>query len=344
MRRRGASGRRPAAQRPSGVVTLLTDFGLDDPYVGIVKGTILGINPAACLVDLTHAVPPQDVRAGSLALDAAYRFFPRGTVHLAVVDPGVGGERRPLAALAAGHYFVAPDNGLLGFCLEAPGARAVALTNRAYYRARGAGLSRTFHARDIFAPVAAHCSLGVPLERFGRPVRDAIRLTPPPLSRAGRRVVGQVLLVDRFGNLLTNVRDRDLPGPPAGCVVDVGGARIAGIVGAYGDRPVGGLGAVIDSSGRIEIFVREGSARARLRVGPGATVSFSARRSSPTASRTGSSRTGSSRTRSSQSRSSRTSNPPRSSRRRPTASPSRPAPSPSSRPASPSSGTPRGSR
>jgi S-adenosyl-L-methionine hydrolase (adenosine-forming) len=343
MRRRGASGRRPAAPRPSGVVTLLTDFGLDDPYVAIVKGTILGINPAASLIDLTHTVPPQDVRAASLALDAAYRFFPRGTVHLAVVDPGVGGERRPLAALADGHYFVAPDNGLLGFCLEALGARAVALTNRAYYRARGARLSRTFHARDIFGPVAAHCSLGVPLERFGRPVRDAIRLTPPPLSRAGRRVVGQVLLVDRFGNLLTNVRERDLPGPPAGCVLDVGGARIAGIVGAYGDRAVGGLGAVIDSSGRIEIFVREGSARTRLRVGPGATVSFS-RRSSPTASRTGSSRTGSSRTRSSQSTSSRTSNPPRSSRRRPTASRSRPAPSPSSRPASPSSGTPTGSR
>ncbi len=333
MRRRGAPGRRPAAPRPSGVVTLLTDFGLEDPYVGIVKGTILGINPAARLVDLTHAVRPQDVSAASLALAAAYRFFPRGTVHLAVVDPGVGGERRPLAVLADGHYFVAPDNGLLEFCLGASDARAVALTNRAYYRARGAGLSRTFHARDVFAPVAAHCSLGVPLKRFGRPVRDAIRLPPPPLSRAGRRVVGQVLLVDRFGNLLTNVRERDLPGPPAECVVDVGGASIAGILGTYGDRPVGGLGAVIDSSGRVEIFVREGSARTRLRVGPGTPVSFS-RRSSPTASRT--SPTRSSRTRPSPSRSTR--------RRRPTTSPPRPAPSPSSRPPSPSSGTPTGSR
>src|SRR5262249_13800973 len=156
-----------------------------------------------------------------------------------VVDPGVGGDRRPLAVLADGHYFVAPDNGLLGFCLGAPDARAVALTNRAYYPARGPGLSRTFHARGILAPNAAPGSLAVPPERFGRPVRAPIRLPPRPLRRVGRRVVGRVLLVDRFGNLLTNVRERDLPGPPAECVLHVGGASIAGIVGSYGARPVG---------------------------------------------------------------------------------------------------------
>ncbi len=319
------------APQPSRIVTLLTDFGLEEPYVGIVKGVILGINPAACLVDLTHAVPPQDVLRGALALEAAYRFFPRGTVHLAVVDPGVGGPRRPLAVLADGHSFVGPDNGLLGFRVDAPGARTVALTNPAYYRAGSAGVSRTFHARDLFAAVAAHCSLGVPLERLGPPVRDPNRLACPRPRRVGGAVLGQVLLVDRFGNLLTNVDAAHLPAPPAACVVEVGGSRIDGVVGTYSQRPVRDLGAVVDGSGRVEIFVREGSARERLGVGPGAPVSFSSM-SSPRATRPAS-------------RSSST--PPMASRpraSRPTASRRPPARSSSSPPLSPSSATPRGSR
>lgn len=321
MGARAASRRRPTAPRPSGIVTLLTDFGLEDPYVGIVKGVILGINPAARLVDLTHAIPPQDVRRGALALEAAYRFFPRGTVHLAVVDPGVGGPRRPLAVLAGGHYFVGPDNGLFGFVVDAPGTVAVALAAPRDYRAPGAAVSRTFHARDIFAPAAARCALGLPLARFGRPARRLARLDWPRARREGSRVLGQVLLADRFGNLLTNLAEADLPAPPADCVVEAGGHRIDGIAGTYAERPVGGLGAVVDSSGRVEIFVREGSARDRLGIGPGAPVSSWSR-----SSRRGT--TGRS----------------RSTRRRPTPSTSRRARPPSSRPASPSSATRTGSR
>ncbi len=263
------------APAPSGIVTLLSDFGLEDPYVAQMKGVVLTINPAARLVDLTHGVPPQDILRGALALEAAYRYFPAGTVHLAVVDPGVGGARRPLAVRADGHYFVGPDNGLLGFLFAGRRARAVALRDPAFHRP---AVSRTFHGRDVFAPVAAHLSLGVPLGRFGPPVRDPVRLTwpRPRATRAG--VLGQVLLADRFGNLLTNLREADLPGPAAACVVEVGGARIAGLASAYSERPRGALGALVDSSGRLEIFVREGSARERLGIGPGARVRVWSRR------------------------------------------------------------------
>lgn len=313
-------GTRPAGPRPSGIVTLLTDFGLDDAYVGAVKGVLLGMNPAARLVDLTHAVPPQDILRGALALEAAYRFFPRGTVHLAVVDPGVGGARRPLAVLADGHYFVGPDNGLFGFLFDRPGATAVALTNPAYHRP---AVSRTFHARDVFAPVAAHCSLGVALDRFGPPVRNPVRLPWPRVRRAGERVAGQVLLADRFGNLLTNVTEADLPARRAACALEVGGARIAGLVGAYSERPTGALGALVDSSGRVEVFVREGSALERLGVGPGAPVSlWSTAPSRPGATPASASR---------------------STRRRRPSPPRRPARA-SSRPPAPSSGPWTGSR
>ena len=266
-RRRGP---RPSGR--SGVVTLLTDFGLDDAYVGTVKGVLLAINPRVRLVDLTHAVPPQDVRRAARLLEAAWRFFPPGTVHLAVVDPGVGGTRRAIAVEAGGHYFVGPDNGLLGFCFAVPGARAVALAESRYHRRP---VSRTFHGRDVFAPVAAHWSRGLRLAALGPPVPDPVRLSEPTARRIGGRVEGEVLLADRFGNLLTNLPARELPGPSTRGVLRIGGARIHGLVKTYAERPRHALGAVTDSSGRVEVFVREGSARRRLGVGPGAPVSWS---------------------------------------------------------------------
>ena len=184
MKRRRA----PRPSGPSGIVTLLTDFGLDDAYVGTVKGVLLAVNPRVRLVDLTHAVPPQDIRRAALLLEAAWRFFPRGSVHLAVVDPGVGGARRPIAIEAGGHYFVGPDNGLLGFCFDLPGARAVVLAAARYHRRP---VSRTFHARDIFGPVAAHCSRGVRLAAFGPPLRDPVRLSEAEPRRLGGRVDGE---------------------------------------------------------------------------------------------------------------------------------------------------------
>jgi S-adenosyl-L-methionine hydrolase (adenosine-forming) len=265
-RRRG-----PRPSGPSGIVTLLTDFGVDDAYVGTVKGVLLTINPQARLVDLTHAVPPQDVRRAAHLLEAAWRFFPPGTVHLAVVDPEVGGRRRAIAVKAGGHYFVGPDNGLLGFCFDVPGARAVVLTEARYHRRPVSG---TFHGRDVFAPVAAYCSRGVRLTAFGPRLRRPVRLAERLPRRRGDRVHGEVLLADRYGNLLTNLPGPALPGPPARGVLRIGGARIAGLVGTYAERPRHALGALIDSSERVEVFVREGSARQRLGVGPGTPVSW----------------------------------------------------------------------
>jgi S-adenosyl-L-methionine hydrolase (adenosine-forming) len=273
-------GQRPRG--PSGVITLLTDFGLDDAYVGALKGVLLGINPRARLVDLTHTVPPQDVRRAALHLEAAWRFFPLGTVHLAVVDPGVGTARHPIAVAAGGHYFVGPDNGLLGFCFDLPGARGVVLANRRYHRRL---VSRTFHGRDIFAPVAAHCSRGVRLTALGPVLRSPVRLPRPAPRRRGARVAGEVVVADRFGNLLTNLEGPELPGPVDRGVLRIGGARVRGLAGTYAERPRGALGAVIDGSGRVEVFVREGNARRRLGIGPGAPVSWTSARSTLARSR-----------------------------------------------------------
>jgi S-adenosylmethionine hydrolase len=315
------------------VVTLLTDFGLDDAYVGTVKGVLLTVNPRARLVDLTHAVPPQDVRRAASLLEMAWRFFPRGTVHLAIVDPGVGGPRRPIVVQAGGHYFVGPDNGLLGFCFDLPGARGVVLADPQYHRRP---VSRTFHGRDVFAPAAAHCSRGVPLEALGPALRRPVRLPGRPPRQARGRVEGEVLLADRFGNLLTNLTGRALPGSPGRGLLRIGRARIRGLVGTYTDRPRHALGAAIDSSGRVEVFVREGSARRRLGVGPGAPVSWwsSELLASPPRRR--------SMTRRSSKRS-------RSRPSRPSLAPSAPGSGPrrrstSSRPPSPSSGLRTGSR
>jgi S-adenosylmethionine hydrolase len=164
-------------------VTLLTDFGLDDAYVGVVKGVVLGVHPGARVVDLTHGVPPQDVRQAGILLADAYRFFPPGSVHLAVVDPGVGSPRRALAVAADGHYFVGPDNGLLGFLFEGRSFAAVSPTLSRYHRHP---VSRTFQARDIFAPIAAHLARGVRSTgwalRSGTPSGG---LPPWPGGRAG---------------------------------------------------------------------------------------------------------------------------------------------------------------
>jgi S-adenosyl-l-methionine hydroxide adenosyltransferase len=160
------------------IITLTTDFGARDPWVGIMKGVILGICPAARLVDLSHVIGAQDVLDGALCLEAAVGFFPRGTIHLAVVDPGVGGTRRPMALQTGGQCYVGPDNGLFSLALERDGGRveAVELTAREY---RLSPVSRTFHGRDIFAPAAAHLASGVPLERLGRAMTDPVRLVLP---------------------------------------------------------------------------------------------------------------------------------------------------------------------
>jgi S-adenosyl-L-methionine hydrolase (adenosine-forming) len=253
------------------LITLTTDFGLRDPFVGIMKGVVLSICPSARLVDLSHEIPPQDVLAGGLALEAAAPFFPPGTVHLGVVDPGVGTARRAIAVRAAGAYLVGPDNGLFTFALEGRGWSAVSLTAPEY---RLAEVSRTFHGRDIFAPAAAYLASGVPLERLGPPVADPVRLRLPGCRLEDGGLVGEVLDADRFGNLLTSIpaaRLVDVPG--VGEVwLEVAGRRLPGPVDAYDEGRDGEPAVIVGSTGRLEIFVRAGSARDHLGARRGAIV------------------------------------------------------------------------
>ena len=226
---------------PGLVITLLTDFGLADSYVGAMKGVVLGINPQANLVDLTHDVSPQNVLQGAFLLGTAWPYFPDGTIHLAVVDPGVGTERRALLLEGHGHLFLAPDNGILSFVLPQEetgtspfqpylarvpeGFRAYALTDPRYWRHP---VSDTFHGRDIFAPVAAHLSLGLAAEEVGEPVDSLIRLAIPVPQWQGDRLLGHVLHIDRFGNVVTSVPAEVLAGGREGVEVEAGERRCEG--------------------------------------------------------------------------------------------------------------------
>jgi S-adenosylmethionine hydrolase len=246
------------------VITLTTDFGLDDAYVGVMKGVLLRICPQCRLVDLTHSVPQGDILKASLVLRSAAGFFPAGTVHLAVVDPGVGGNRLPVAIHAGNKYFVGPDNGLFWFLTRRdPPPRAVVLEKRTYFLPK---TSTTFHGRDVFAPVAAHLASGVPLSEFGPQTRALTSLSVPDVVReASGRMRGQVIYIDHFGNCVTNLSPEEL-----GCdlsshwiVVLEDGSRIP--VGAYyGQVEEGHPLALVGSSGHLELAVRNGSAEKEL--------------------------------------------------------------------------------
>ena len=250
-------------------MALLTDFGALDPYVGAMKGAILSVCPEATLVDLAHEVPRHDVLAGALTLDAAYRTFPAGTVFVAVVDPGVGSARRGLALQAGRHLFVGPDNGLFSIVLrEHAEARVHALENARLFRSP---VSPVFHGRDVFGPVAGHLAQGVPLEEVGPRIEDPVLLEPlEPRKLASGEWETSVLHVDRFGNLATSLSGRAVEGARAVEVV-VGGATIPWAR-TYSDVPPGSPCALVGSSGRLEVAVREASASARLGVGKGSPV------------------------------------------------------------------------
>ena len=250
-------------------MALLTDFGAMDPYVGAMKGAILSVCPEATLVDLAHEVPPHDVLAGALTLHAACRTFPAGTVFVAVVDPGVGSPRRGLALRAGPHLFVGPDNGLFSFVLrEHPEARIHGLENTRLFRSP---VSPVFHGRDVFGPVAGHLAQGVDLGEVGPKVEDPVLLeAPEPRKLATGEWEAAVLYVDRFGNLTTSLSERAVEGARA-VEVWVGGATIPW-VGTYSEVRPGTPCALVGSSGRLEVAVREGSASARLGVGKGSPV------------------------------------------------------------------------
>src|SRR5437867_549095 len=185
------------------IITLTTDFGVADWFVGTMKGVILGIQPRAVLVDITHEIPPGDIRAGAFALAASQRYFPRGTVHLAVVDPGVGSRRRILAVQTQDFVFVGPDNGVLSCALVSEKVKAVHhITNSRFFLNP---VSRTFHGRDVFAPVAAYLSAGVAIQKLGPPVRDFLRLDWPGPRIGQDKADGEVIYIDRFGNAMKNI-------------------------------------------------------------------------------------------------------------------------------------------
>ena len=246
------------------VISITTDFGEKDGFVGTMKGVIWRICPEAQIADITHEVPPQDILSGAIALWRAAPFFPAGSVHLAVVDPGVGTPRRPMAAQIGEQYVVGPDNGLFTYMIvEAEKAeralRYIHLTNPAYWLPE---VSRTFHGRDIFAPVAAHLARGVPLEQLGTPFEDPVRLELPQAKRTPEGWMAHISVIDSFGNLTTDLPAAALEGR-RDVVMRLHGRQVDGIVESYGYRQKGELMALVDSEGYIEIAVVNGSA-ARL--------------------------------------------------------------------------------
>jgi hypothetical protein len=269
-------------------ITLLTDFGTEDAYAAVMKGVILTRDPRAVLVDITHAIEPQNIRHGAFVLGSAYRYFPKNTIHVAVVDPGVGGERRGIILKVPDALFVAPDNGLLTYVIDQldlnaeqvpesgneavmirlkRGIEAVSITDPRFWRTP---VSPTFHGRDVFAPVAAGLSLGLSPYEFGEKtdVLNVLPITRPRLIGADE-LLGHVMHIDRFGNLVSDIRSSDLP--PGPVEVCVGAARIDGISRTYSESR--GLAALIGSSGYLEISLRNGSAAGQIDVLVGDEVS-----------------------------------------------------------------------
>ncbi len=262
---------------PAPAIAFLTDFGTRDHYVGAMKGAALTIAPEATLVDITHGIAPQDILGGAIELRAAWRYFPPATIYVAVVDPGVGSPRRGLAARVGDHFFVAPDNGLLTLVFrEVAPAAVVELVDPRFALPV---VSRTFEGRDRFAPAAAWLARGIALEAFGPAVHDWRTLPVPDPTVAGGRVTGEVLQVDTFGNLVTNIPAALVPVPAPGRRLDilVAGSRVPTLVDTYASVPAGSLCALVGSSGYLEVAVTGGNAAGDLGVGRGAVVSLTTR-------------------------------------------------------------------
>jgi S-adenosyl-L-methionine hydrolase (adenosine-forming) len=257
------------------LIALLSDFGSRDHYAGTMKGVMLGICPDATLVDISHEIPPHDVMTAALELAASYRYFPPGTIFLVVVDPGVGSTRRGLAADTGEYRLVAPDNGVLTAVFrEAPPKKVVDLTERRYARPT---VSRTFEGRDRFAPAAAWLAKGIQLTALGRPVANYQRLDIPAPTVDAAALSGQVLHVDRFGNVVTNIDRRTFEkfageGAPAGVQIEAGHETIGRLVVTYADIGPAEICALFGSTDHLELAANAESAAARLALARGATI------------------------------------------------------------------------
>jgi S-adenosylmethionine hydrolase len=260
----------------SSIITLTTDFGYDDAYVAALKGASLSINPEANIIDISHSIEPQNILQAAFILGIAYRYFPKQTIHVAIVDPGVGSERQGVIVKTPSALFVAPDNGILSYIIDdlflvesrsltehthglkeivfKTGLEAVAITDPRFWRHP---VSPTFHGRDIFAPVAAGLSLGISLYEFGEKIRSLHVLSiPKPSFDPDGNLVGLVLYIDHFGTLITNIKNNELPGKDV--LVEVAGRRIQGISDYYAQNE--GVMAILGSGGYLEVSLRDGSA------------------------------------------------------------------------------------
>ncbi len=252
------------------LITLLTDFGDRDWFVASMKGVILSINPQATVVDLSHHIPSQDIASGAYLLGACYRHFPAGTVHVAVVDPGVGSMRRPLLVMTRRYFFVAPDNGLLTYVLDEAGDAEIRVIENPRYALEPLG--RTFDARDVFAPAAAWLTMRQATASFGPVAGDLARLDVPEPRWEQQALIGQVVYVDRFGNLITNLSQQHVEevlkrtGRPQ-LSMHVGGHRIEGLVRCYGEGSGDRPHALINSNGNLEVFLKEADAASWLHIG-----------------------------------------------------------------------------
>jgi S-adenosylmethionine hydrolase len=261
--------------KPPAIITLTTDFGEGSRYIPAMKGVILSINPEARIVDVTHSIPPQDIRCGATVLAETARWFPPETIHIAVVDPGVGSRRRIVYAHIGSQQFIAPDNGLLSrlATAESP-TKMIAIERPEYWLTE---VSATFHGRDIMAPVAARLSLGLAPEKLGRPVEQLIELPWAEVQQVANRIEGEVVEIDSFGNLITNITRAMLDGVPIDetVVISCEDHETQGIYSTYSDQPTMTFMAHVGSTGRLELAVVDENASAMLGVRVGAPVRLS---------------------------------------------------------------------
>ncbi len=263
-----------------GVITLITDFGLRDPFVGAMKGIILNINPSATIVDISHEIANHDLRQAAFILYGCYKQFPQGTIHMVVVDPGVGTARRPIVAVGDNYRFIAPDNGVLSYIYREESLNEViAITSERYFLP---SVSHTFHGRDIFAPVAGWLSTGINPLKFGQPVQDYVRLSLPDLVQSNKSTLkGAIIHIDRFGNLITNI-DRatfeKMLKKSSGkkFVLRVGGKQVAKLIETYAQGKKGELFLLFNSFGLLEIasYMQSAASLLKLQRGDEVVVKF----------------------------------------------------------------------
>lgn len=260
---------------PRSLITLLTDFGTGDYFVASMKGVILNINPQAHIVDLSHEVAPHDIAGAAYLLKSCYRYFPEGTIHVAVVDPGVGSSRRPLLVSTSRYFFIGPDNGLFTYVCEEETAVEVRQIDNRQYRLDSEG--STFDGRDLFSPAAAWLAKGQAVGSFGPLLKQYERLPVTAPGWEHHMIAGQIVYIDRFGNLISNltlfqVKEVRAATKRSSASVRLAGQTIDGLVGSYSDGSPGAPQALINSNGQLEIFVREGNAAQLLGVARGARV------------------------------------------------------------------------